>query len=123
MRTSVRLAIITLAQKITDLARLDQDQLVEFDEYLSFFPAKFIRKIFEVIPYVYGSVGFLKKDDIIYFEYIRNITGPRLRVGQILEVDNENDSILLWDFTVNGIRRFDGFFMNEIGCLLEIDNE
>jgi hypothetical protein len=98
MRTSVRLAIITLAQRITDLAKLDPDQIVEFDEWLGFVVKKPVRNIF----YDWVNDAEIFKGDIIYFDIYKWY-------------------ILLWDYTTDGIKKFNAQYIDDIHYLAEID--
>jgi hypothetical protein len=119
MRTSVRLAIITLAQRITDLAKLDPDQIVEFDEWLGFVVKKPVRNIF----YDWVNDAEIFKGDIIYFDYMNSHQGPKTRVGEVLDINLDIDKgyILLWDYTTDGIKKFNAQYIDDIHYLAEID--
>jgi hypothetical protein len=57
----------------------------------------------------------VSEGDLVYFDYTNAGNGPVTRVGFV--VSDDYGSLLLYDLTVDGLRRFDHDFMEDIFLL------
>jgi hypothetical protein len=76
--------------------------------------AKLVSKnIFEIA--VLGDPSDAEEGDLVYLDYTNPSSGPVTRVGFVLT--NDHGSLLIYDLSVDGVRRFDHGFIEDIHLL------
>ena len=108
MRTNVQALIRDAAHLITRLSTLNPNELVEFDEYLDFQ----VVKPKPPVDYYETWIDAFDVGDKVFFDY-----NGEVRVGEVLDVNHDGHSYLLWDYHKNNFRRFDWYNIDE-PCIL-----
>jgi hypothetical protein len=117
MKITVNDAICRAVGLLASIANMDQNTVLEVNEDWTFKVVKPVKQIFETGKFLENDTPDIRNDVMIYFNYLNPKDGPITRVGVILE--NKDNTILLWDFSVDGIREFSHVYMTDVHYLLD----